>query len=84
MNSAQGKRVVTRVWLMAELNAQLKAVEKEHADCGGCRVKRLTPVESSSAANWVAELFGTGCQGTCLDHCAEIIDQMQRHCDVTW
>jgi hypothetical protein len=84
MNIARSKRTVTRVWLLSELNTQLKRLEKEHPDCCGCRVRQIAPLNGLQPANWAADLFETRCEGPCLDHVSEVIGQMQRHCDVAW
>ena len=78
-----GKRLVTRVWLMAELNARLRKAERQDPDCCGCRVKQLSPLDHGGA-NWAAELFEVRCEGPCLDQVTEIVSELQQNCDVAW
>lgn len=84
MNNVSAKRIVTRVWLLSDLNLRLKRLEREHPDCCGCRVKQIMPLNGDAHANWTADLFETRCEGLCLDQVTAVIGQMQRHCNVAW
>ncbi|MDE0854336.1 MAG: hypothetical protein OSA97_07930 [Nevskia sp.] len=84
MKSLEVKRQVTRVWLLAELNARLRKVEKLDPQCCGCRIKQLSPLPPGAPANWTIELFGAKCDGPCLGQVSEIVAQMQRHCEIVW
>lgn len=84
MKAPQGKRSVTRVWLISELNFQLKRAESRHQQCCGCRVKQLVLPPQADGANWSAELFDGKCLDPCLEHVSEIIRSMQRVYEVAW
>ena len=77
------KRLVTRVWLMAELNSRLRRAERLDPNCGSCRVKQLSPAQDGRA-NWSAELFEVRGQDQCPDHVTEIVSELQQNCDVAW
>lgn len=77
------KRLVTRVWLMAELNSRLHRAERLDPRYSSCRVKQLSPLQDGRA-NWAAELFEVRGQDQCLDHVTEIVSELQRNCDVAW
>jgi hypothetical protein len=84
MKDAQGKRSVTPVWLISELNFRLKQAEGRREECCGCRVRQVVPPQQADGANWSAELFSGKCLEPCLDHVDEIIRQMQRVYEVAW
>ncbi|MDB5978743.1 MAG: hypothetical protein JWR07_5503 [Nevskia sp.] len=84
MKKPESKRQVTRVWLLAELNARLKRAEKLDAQCCGCRVKNLLPLPASGPANWAIELFDSKCEAQCLGQVTEIVAYLQQRCDVAW
>jgi hypothetical protein len=86
LEQVANKRLVTRVWLMAELNERLRRAERLDPGCCGCRVKQLSPLEPGGrgGANWAAELFDIKCEGRCLDQVMEIVSQLQQNCDVAW
>jgi hypothetical protein len=77
------KRLVTRVWLMAELNARLRSAERLDPRRSSCRVKQLSPL-NEGRANWAAELFEVRSQDPCIDHVTEIVSELQQTCDVAW
>ena len=78
------KRLVTRVWLMAELNDRLRRAERLDPRLGSCRVKQLSPLQSGDRANWDVELFDVKATEQSREHVTEIVSQMQRNCDVAW
>jgi hypothetical protein len=78
------KRLVTRVWLMAELNDRLRRAERLDPRLGNCRIKQLSPLQSGNRANWDVELFDLKGEGQSREHVTEIVSQMQRNCDVAW
>jgi hypothetical protein len=84
MKNSQARRSVSRIWLISELNFQLKKAETRHEQCCGCRVRQLVPLRQAEGANWSAELFDGKCMDPCLEHAGEIIRRMQRICDVAW
>ena len=84
MKNPQGKRSVSRIWLISELNFQLKKAETRHEQCCGCRVRQLVPLRQAEGANWSAELFEGKCMDPCLEHAGEIIRRMQGVYDVAW
>lgn len=84
MKKIEGKRQVTRVWLLAELNTRLKRAEKLDAQCHGCRVKNLLPLPAGGMNNWTVELFSSKCEGPCLSQVTEIVVHLQQRCEVAW
>lgn len=82
MSAFRGKRTVTRIWLMAELNAQLKRQKAFSAHDCTARVRQILPMRDSVDGNWSAELFEGG--GECRLHAEQLIDAMRCKVDVAW
>lgn len=82
--ASRGKRTVTRIWLMAELNAQLKRQKALSAHDCNARVRQILPVGDSADSNWSAELFDGAGTEQCKLHAELLINDMRNKVDVAW
>jgi hypothetical protein len=84
MAAPRGKRTVTRIWLMAELNDRLKRQKAFSTQDCGARVRQILPVGNSPDSNWSAELFDGAGSEECRLQAQQVINEMRHKVDVVW